>query len=236
MDARNPRRFGLIALSVFTLSQIAQSGINYFTRGASYFHWAIVTSIATIVLWYALPFIITYRLEKKDARSLGLAVGREKYIPYTIYAIIGLFFPAFLVGFDTELAIEFIEQIVYIGLAEEFFYRGYLLNRFCKWLGDWKGLFLSALLFGLGHIIARLAENGLRSIVPATQAATQAFLGGLIFGYMYLRARNIWPSAIAHVSSNMYIYRIIALFSVASYRMMKLTCGQILIFSNLSTS
>jgi membrane protease YdiL (CAAX protease family) len=214
MGARDSGRFGVIAVSVFALSQIAQSSINYFTHDASYFHWAIVTSIATIVLWYALPSIITYRLEKKDARSLGLTIGREKYIPYTIYAIIGLVFPAFLVGFDTELAIEFIEQIVYIGLAEEFFYRGYLLNRFCKWLGDWKGLFLSALLFGLGHIIARLAEHGLGSIIPATQAAMQAFLGGLIFGYIYLRAKNIWPSAVAHVSSNMYIYRIIALFGI----------------------
>jgi len=201
MRARNPRRFGLIALSVFALSEIVQSSINYFTRGASYFHWAVVTSIATIVLWYALPFIITYRLEKKDVRSLGLTIGREKHIPYTIYAIVGIVFPAFL-------------EIVYIGLAEEFFYRGYLLNRFCKWLGDWKGLFLSALLFGLGHIIARLAEKGLGSVVPATQAATQAFLGGLIFGYIYLRAKNIWPSAIAHISSNMYIYRIIALFGI----------------------
>ena len=214
MAAGNSRRFGLIALSVFALSQIAQSSINYFTPDASYFYWVIVTSIATIVLWYALPFIITYRLEKKTVRSLGLTIGREKHIPYTIYAIIGIVFPAFLVGFDTELAIEFIEQIVYIGLAEEFFYRGYLLNRFCKWLGDWKGLFLSALLFGLGHIIARLAEHGIGSIAPATQAAAQAFLGGLIFGYMYLRAKNIWPSAIAHISTNMYIYRIIALFGI----------------------
>lgn len=208
-DLRNARMSGLIALSVFTLSEVVQSVINYSTREESYFHWAIVTSIATIIIWYALPLIITYKIEKKDVKSLGLAIKREKYVPYLIYAAMGFIFPAFFVGFNMDLVIEFIEQIVYIGLAEEFFHRGYLMNRFCRWLGNWKGLFLSTLLFSLGHMISRLTEGGFGYIGPASQAALQAFFGGLIFGYIFLRSKNIWPSAIIHVSSNVYMLRII---------------------------
>ena len=37
--------------------------------------------------------------------------------------------------------------------------------------------------------------------------------GGLIPGYMYLRTKNIVPSAIFHVSTNIYLDRIIALLN-----------------------
>lgn len=166
------KKFAIIALSVFLLSEIVQASINYLTRGESYLYWVTVTSIATVIFWWFLPFLIVYKVEKKDAKSLGLTIRREKYHIYSILAIIGLILPAFIVGFDTYLITEFIEQIVYIGLAEEFFHRGYLMSRLCRWLGDWKGLFLSTFTFSLGHIISRLAEKGFGYIGPATQAAT----------------------------------------------------------------
>lgn len=214
MDTESARTSALIALSVFVLSEIVQASINYLTRDESYFHRVTVTSVATIIMWYALPFLVAYKVEKRDARSLALTVSQEKYIPYATYAIIGSILPGFFVGFDAELIIDFVEQVVYIGLAEEFFHRGYSMNRFRRWLGDWRGLLLSASLFSLGHIVSRLAERGLGYAGPAAQAAAQAFLGGLIFGYIYLRSESIWPSAIAHVSSNMYINKILELFSV----------------------
>jgi len=33
----------------------------------------------------------------------------------------------------------------------------------------------------------------------------------LIFGFIYLKSKNIWPSAIIHVSSNMYYNAIMEL-------------------------
>jgi membrane protease YdiL (CAAX protease family) len=37
----------------------------------------------------------------------------------------------------------------------------------------------------------------------------QTFLGGLLFGLIYLRARSIVPGAILHVATNAYIGRFI---------------------------
>ena len=121
--------------------------------------------------------------------------------------------PAFFVGVDRALLIEFVEQIVYIGLLEEFFYRGYLMNRLCNWLGNSTGLFWSSFIFGLGHVISRIADHGFGSLDSALLTGGQAFIGGLIFGCIYLKARNIWPSAILHVSTNMYLGRIIGMLN-----------------------
>jgi len=37
-------------------------------------------------------------------------------------------------------------------LVEEFFFRGYLMGRFCEWLGDIKGMLLNAVIFSLAHM------------------------------------------------------------------------------------
>jgi len=71
------------------------------------------------------------KIEKRDARTLGLTIERKSYLRYDILAIIGLILPIFIVRFGLGLIVEFLEQILYVGLAEEFFYRGYLLDRFC---------------------------------------------------------------------------------------------------------
>jgi len=108
---------------------------------------------------------------------------------------------------------EFVEQLVYIGLAEEVFNRGYLMRRLCDWPGDRQGLLLSALLFGLSHIVSRLSQHGFKYPLNDLSLGFQTLIGGLILGYMYLRAKNIVPPAIFHVSTNMYLERVIALLN-----------------------
>jgi membrane protease YdiL (CAAX protease family) len=41
---------------------------------------------------------------------------------------------------------------VYIGVAEELFFRGYLMGRFCEWLGDRRGLLLNAIVSSSANI------------------------------------------------------------------------------------
>jgi membrane protease YdiL (CAAX protease family) len=206
------RSFALIALALWGLSEAAHSLGGYFMRGEPYFNRILVTILITIVFWWIFPVLFVYKIERRDARSLGLTIERKSYLRCAILAIVGLILPTFFVRLGLDLVVEFLEQVLYIGLAEEFFYRGYLLNRFCQWLGKGRGLLLSALLFGLGHLISRLATMGLGYMSTAFEAAMGALVGGLLFGYIFLRADNIWPSAILHVSANMYVDRILALF------------------------
>jgi membrane protease YdiL (CAAX protease family) len=141
-------------------------------------------------------------------------VRRERLLAYTLYAIVGLVLPLLLVGASKELLVEFGEQLVYIGLAEELFFRGYLMTRLCDWLGDRWGLLLSGLIFGVGHIVSRVSQHGLAYPGHDLMLGLQTFLGGLVLGWVYLRSgRSIVPVSIIHVSANMYLDKIIGLFS-----------------------
>ena len=77
-------------------------------------------------------------------------------------------------------------------LGEEFVYRGYLLTRIARVLGDtpraWTGaLIVTSILFGLGH-----GYQGASGMIAAG-------LGGLVFGLLYLATgRNLWMAVVAH--------------------------------------
>ncbi len=76
--------------------------------------------------------------------------------------------------------------------GEEFVYRGYLLTRIARVLGDtpraWLGaLVVTSTLFGVGH-----QYQGLSGMLTAG-------LGGFVFGLLYfVTGRNLWVSVIAH--------------------------------------
>jgi len=212
-DANKAKRFALLALAIFILSESVSTLKFISTRGLPYNQVAFWSALEALIFWWILPILIVYKVERGDWKSMGLVVRREKRLIYILAAGLGLVLPAFLVGFDRLLLVEFVEQIVYIGFIEELFYRGYLLRRMCDWLGDVRGLLITSFLFGLGHILSRLAQKGLTILGPASLLGFQTFLGGLLFGFIYLRAKNIWPSAILHISMNMYLGRMMELLS-----------------------
>jgi membrane protease YdiL (CAAX protease family) len=78
--------------------------------------------------------------------------------------------------------------IVLVGIlgpiAEEIFFRGYVLPGLAKKFGIGRSLLLSSLLFGLFHI-----DPG--AIVPT-------FALGLALGWVYLKTGSIWPAIFAH--------------------------------------
>jgi membrane protease YdiL (CAAX protease family) len=81
------------------------------------------------------------------------------------------------------------------------------------WLGNARGLLVSAFLFALVHLISRVSEGGFRYPLRLAEVCPQTLVGGLLLGYIYIRAKNIHPGAILHISVNMYIGRIIELLS-----------------------
>jgi membrane protease YdiL (CAAX protease family) len=208
----DPQKFALIALGVYVVSEIAVVLEVLLSRGET----GLLSLIPIMGKWlifnWMVPILVVLVIERQDFKSLGLWLPKDKRFRYIVIAFTVVLLPGILIGFDGELAGEFLEQIIYIGLAEEFFYRGYLLIRLCNWLGKNQGLVLTSFLFGLGHVTFRVIYFGLEAFIPAFTAGAQAFIGGLLFGYIFLRVKNIWPGAILHISTNMYLSRLIALF------------------------
>lgn len=207
------KRFALIALAVFALAEIVTSGLFLLRRYIPSWRGIPAVPMATVIFFWIMPLLIVYRVEKRGASALGLVVPRERYLRYVLYAFVGLVVPAAFVGADRKLLIELIEQLLYIGLAEEVSNRGYLMRRLCDWLGNRQGLLLSSLLFGSSHIASLLSQHGFKYLSHDLLVGFQTFIGGLILGYMVLRAKNIVPAAIFHVSTNMYLDRVIALLN-----------------------
>lgn len=73
-------------------------------------------------------------------------------------------------------------------LAEETFFRGFLMPGLASRYGVGAGLLLSSMLFALIHV-----DPGL--YVPT-------FVLGLMLGWVYLKTRSIWPSVAVHCAQN----------------------------------
>jgi hypothetical protein len=213
VPAGQVRRFAFIALAVLLVDRVVTACLFALRPRVACLQAIPVGAVTGIVFDWAIPFLIVYTVEKRGAKFLGLSVEREKYGRYAVYAIVGLVLPAVVVGVDRNLFVEFAEQVVYIGVAEEVFCRGYLMRRLCDWLGDRKGLVLGALIFGLSHVVSLVSQHGLKYPVSDLLMFARTFIGGLILGYIYLRAKNIVPGSILHVAGNMYISRIVEVLS-----------------------
>ena len=80
-----------IALTIYMLS-VGFSALKFvLMRGLLYQKIALVSALEALIFWWILPFLIVYKLECKDWRSLGLAVRREKRLVYTIYVAAGIY-------------------------------------------------------------------------------------------------------------------------------------------------
>ena len=128
---KHRRRFALIALAVFALAEVVTCGLFLLRRYVQSLRGIPAVPVVTAFFFWIVPLLIVYLVEKRGASYLGLVVPKERYVRYALYTVVGLVVPAALVGVDRNLMTELIEQLFYIGLAEEVFNRGYLMRRLC---------------------------------------------------------------------------------------------------------
>jgi membrane protease YdiL (CAAX protease family) len=201
------RLFSMIGLVVFAVDKAVVSLINiaggpYFVSGFYVF------DLMTIFFNWLLPLLIVFRIEKRDSGSLGLKIEPRRRYLYLLLVLIGFVLPSFFIGISKGLFVEFFEQIAFIGLPEEFFYRGYLMGRFREWLGDFKGLLLNAVVFSIAHLIFLFTRHDFTLVWGDLVVGFQTLMGGLLLGYIYFRAEDIVPSSILHISLNVYLSRL----------------------------
>ncbi len=78
-----------------------------------------------------------------------------------------------------------------VPIAEEVFYRGYLLEQLRKVVPSSVALFAQSILFALAHIPTSIPEKPL-----------VAFFLGVVFGLWRIRLRSLFPLILAHVALN----------------------------------
>jgi len=90
-------------------------------------------------------------------------------------------------------------------LLEEFVWRWFVTERFAKLVRSAAAIALSALCFTLHHTLAMSIY-----LSPLTNAAASVgvFTGGVIFSWLFVRYKSIWPPYIAHVFADIAIFGI----------------------------
>ena len=85
--------------------------------------------------------------------------------------------------------------ITYQPIAEEIFFRGFLLDKFTKISNVYIAIIITSLFFGIAHI-----SNG--NVVPAVLISCIA----LVFGYAVVKTNNLMTGIIGHIIFNVISY------------------------------
>jgi len=87
-----------------------------------------------------------------------------------------------------DIAFLFLSIAIVTPIAEELFFRGYVLDAINRKHGDWTAIIWSSILFGLVHI--------------DPFAIGSAFMGGIIYGWIRMRTGSLLPSIACHMMWN----------------------------------
>jgi sodium transport system permease protein len=79
-------------------------------------------------------------------------------------------------------------------IAEEFFFRGFVLSAFRSKLSKFRSVLFSALLFGLFHVIA--------GSVLSIEKFLPTIILGLVIGFVAIRTGSLWPGILLHTLHN----------------------------------
>ena len=74
-------------------------------------------------------------------------------------------------------------------IAEEIFFRGFVLTSLIRPLGNTRAIVVESAIFSISHM-------SIGVLIPI-------FVSGLILSYLYLKTSSIWPSSIAHIAQNL---------------------------------
>lgn len=85
--------------------------------------------------------------------------------------------------------------LLWIGPAEEIFWRGFVQQRLSEKYGLWKGFFIACAVYAAIHI---WAFNFM--------LLTAALVCGLFWGWMFLKFKSVWPGLISHAVWDLTIF------------------------------
>lgn len=166
------------------------------------------------ILWYIVinkyelkEILYHIKLKKENIERSILWGIITVFIAFTIIITIGGIFQ--LLGFDLtdssnipQLELYFsipsiLILIIIQPIAEEIFFRGFLLDKFKNLFGKNIAIFFSSLLFGLAHL-------SYGNIYPAILT----FIIGLLLAVLVVKTKNLYSSIIAHILFNLISFSI----------------------------
>lgn len=158
------------------------------------------------LLYFMLPFAALLLLGARPG-ELGFARGYRAWRVAALWSVLPLVLVliAFAQGQWTlpSLLRRTIQTTLNSGPFEEFLFRGALMTRLAKLLGNSWGIVLSGLAFGFLHAASITASQTHGNLMAgAAIALLQQGVGGVGFAIVVCRTRNLLATSIIHVVSN----------------------------------
>lgn len=187
--------------------------IIFFNKTNEYYTYSWSLNIIQIILTYLGVILIALKLDLKEFKSFLKSKDKLKLnsLFYGLIGILGLLFinDSILLfqnkdfihteQLNRENNFEFvIVSLILLPLLEELFFRKLLAGQLYKRYGLNKAIIYSSLLFSITHL-----PNEVGLLYP--------FLGGMIFGFFYLKIRNYIFVAILHSLYNLFNFLIFSL-------------------------
>jgi membrane protease YdiL (CAAX protease family) len=167
--------------------------------------WAIqeVYLAASSTIKQLIPTLLAVWLLGYGSRDVGLARPHWKLTALLVgvTAALGLATGVLTHAPPGRVLALYAAGILVNALPEELFFRGFLLPRLEKALGDpLNALVVSALLFNALHVPIELSR-GASPWMALLGIVSIGYPSGLIWGYLYLRTRSILPGTFWHAAN-----------------------------------
>jgi membrane protease YdiL (CAAX protease family) len=190
------------SLALIPLYILFTSSLPWFFINQQYLLPAVYSCILGLCLWH------TYQKGLSLKRIFGFS--KQKLLKYSLIGlVIGLplgaieyfvlrpapAFPSFEIKY---LLRDMAYMFLFVGMAEEFLFRGLIQQDFAEAFG-WKwGLFASSAIFAVMHLTWRsVPELGF------------VFIAGLVLGILYLRTKSLVAPIIAHGINNVMLVAVL---------------------------
>lgn len=122
--------------------------------------------------------------------------------PMIAFSIVNLIESAFQIkSFSVGTFMNILLYCTFIGITEEFLFRGWIQNEFIERFGDTKAnvirsILLSSLIFGFVHITNVFVTN--QNLFETVLQCLNAVACGFLLGIVYYKTKNIWSVIFLH--------------------------------------
>ena len=171
--------------------------------------------------WWLIPFVWVFAAclpglwRNPSWLSRKALIGDFKEVVKQVVWLSVLFFPVFAVGTILMTGTSGLDredewwrmasyQLLYVGLSEVLFFRGYLQRRLDDWLGRPYQLFGARV--GVGLIGANVLFSIAHVIVRGDPRSIDVFFPGLLFGWLQSRTNATLAPVLFHGLSNVVLF------------------------------
>jgi membrane protease YdiL (CAAX protease family) len=166
---------------------------------------------AFIYVSIAIPLVYckVKKIALKDILLTGIDREGVKTCLYYL-PLIAVLLPMIVSGVDVSDTGYVLVTLLFtlgVGIAEELYFRGIILRLLGKSFGPLPVVFISMLIFGIGHASGAFVES---SLVMVLLAILNAFLFGWIAAETALITKNILPLMVFHCLFDFFTYQMLA--------------------------